>query len=478
MNKSSTNIEKVFGNYVVKLNVSSDALIAHIQIKYQMNSDNILEEIIDVEKFPTVYELNEFLVENNIVFGVEEYVLEDIVRNRLLDSVIVANGRKPIAGIDAKIEYNYDFSKNIKLIQDDDGNIDFKNLNWFSQVKKNDVIAVKTPATKGIDGMSVRGDTIKAKEGKDITFRFGKNVSMSYDFMKLYSLIDGIVEMTNGKVYVNEVLFINGDVDISIGNIDFIGDLFVVGDVKAGYNINVGGSMQVNGVLEASDITVEKDLIVRGGIQGSDTTRILTKGSIICKFIENANVVSQKDISTEFIIHSNVNAGENIFLNGRRNMIVGGDIVSKGSILANTVGSSMGTKTSVSIGVDSERMDLLKVKRNRSDELNIRLKKLVPIIEKGKHMLQIGSMDKLRKEVFAKSLNEYNDIANELKCLSEDIEHILLEMTVCKESYLLVKKNIYPGVKVSIFGNTRYIKDYLNDCKIYLKGNEVAIEQR
>ena len=136
MNKSSTNIEKVFGNYVVKLNVSSDALIAHIQVKYQMNSDNILEEITDVEKFPTVYELNEFLVENNIVFGVEEYVLEDIVRNRLLDSVIVANGRKPIAGIDAKIEYNYDFSKNIKLIQDDDGNIDFKNLNWFSQVKK------------------------------------------------------------------------------------------------------------------------------------------------------------------------------------------------------------------------------------------------------------------------------------------------------------------------------------------------------
>lgn len=469
------NIEKHSKNYILKLKINNDYTKAYLEIFIKQNEDD--KKFQEQEQFPNIQDISSFLQENGIVFGIDINSMENIVNKKITKATLIASGSLPIKGEDARIIYNYDFSKKINLIQDKDGNIDFKSLNWFKQIKKGEVIAIKKPAQKGTDGINIKNEPIIAQEGKDIAFKFGKNVEENKDKMTIIASKDGVLEIIDAKVIVNEVLKIDGDIDTSTGNIDFIGDIFVSGDIKTGFKVEASGSLQVDGVIEASDIKVGKDLIVKGGIQGNEITNIVVKGSLVCKFIENANIFSYSDINSDFIIHSNVKSGGKIILNGAKSLIVGGEVTAKDSIVSSIIGSSMGTKTSIILGVDVEKEELMLKKQNDIELLYKEINKISPVIEIGKEMLQRGKMDTIRKIAFTKSMKQYNDTLDSIKNIKEEIDRLENEMRQFRFSHLTVKEKIYPGVKITILKNSRNIKDFIDNCKIYLKGNEIAIEK-
>ena len=59
--------------------------------------------------------------------------------------------------------------------------------------------------------------------GKPAIMPKGKNVEISEDKMYMISTIDGCVEYVDGKVNVFPLLEIKNDVDVSTGNIHFVG---------------------------------------------------------------------------------------------------------------------------------------------------------------------------------------------------------------------------------------------------------------
>jgi len=88
----------------------------------------------------------------------------------------------------------------------------------------------------GVDGVNVFGKTIDFKKGRNVDFNNGKNTYISQGGLQLKANTDGCVEISNGKVYVNDVYVVN-DVDNETGNIDFVGDVVINGDVKAGFSV-------------------------------------------------------------------------------------------------------------------------------------------------------------------------------------------------------------------------------------------------
>ncbi|WP_455089479.1 DUF342 domain-containing protein [Peptoanaerobacter stomatis] len=462
-----SSVEKSIGDYVVHLKINEDKTKGYIEISKNNN---------DGFNFPSEEDIISFLDENGVKFGIEYYSIKNIVSNKIMKATLVALGEPATKGEDAQIIYKHDFSKKINLVQDESGNIDFKSLNWFQQVKQGDILATKIPAQRGIDGKDIKGEPIVAPLGKDIKFLLGKNVGIDDSEQNAVAKADGIVEIIDSKICVSEVLNINGDVDTSVGNIEFNGDIFVSGDIKGGFKVKAEGSLDVKGVIESSDIEVGKDLIVKGGIKGNETTKVLVSGSVICKFIENANVFVNFNINTDFIIHSNVISGGKITLNQKKGVIAGGEVVAKDSIITSTLGSHMGTKTDITLGVDIAKEAMMIEKKNILVKLEKELKRMIPAIETGKQIMGRGSMDDMKKIQFAKSVQEYNSILANIAKIKEDISNLEEEISHHRFSYIVAKDTIYPGVSITILKFSKHINDFLGPSKIYLKGNEVVIE--
>lgn len=477
MNFQMDKIEKKVNGFNMALIVEKDYLKAYISVS-KLDTEESEQVGEPVQDYVTMDNVMIFLKENDIKYGLDLQVMASMVASKKFDEpILIAQATLPVDGKDAVIKFNFDLSKNINLVQDEDGNIDFKALNWFQQAKTGDEIAYKIPAEEGVPGKNVKGTMIVPAAGKDIQFKYGKNVEVSEDGLKLIASSDGRLEYIDGKISVNEILVIDGDVDTGVGNIDFVGGVVVKGDVKSGFGINAKGSLEVNGVIEACNINVMGDLVVKGGIQGSELAQIEVKGSVICKFIENANVFSGQDIKTDYIIHSRVVATGKITLNSKKSLIAGGEIIAKESIIASVVGSSMGTKTSITLGIDVEKTRELEKLKQELSEINKETAILTPAIKSGSEMLQKGRMDLIKKITFTKSLKKYNENINRIKEIQDEMQLIQSNMKQIKFSYLSVRNSIYPGVKITIVDNIRYIKDIHQRCKIYLKGNEIAIEE-
>lgn len=464
--KSVNNIR----GYDVIINTLPDFSEAKIEIQSEENSNS--------SDFPTKDEMENLLKSEGIILGIKDDVLERISSRMVTDTEIVVASELPAKnGEDSKIKYILEDECESVLTQDEHGNIDFKELNWFKSVTEGDVLAKKIPFTMGIDGYNIKGEKIQGLPGRDVAFKFGANVEVTDNDLTLVATKSGRYENIDGKISVNDILEIRGDIDPSVGNIQFEGDVVVRKDIKAGYSVSCKGSLEVGGVVEAADIDVGGDLVVKGGIKGNDTTKINVGGSLVCKFIENANVKALGDITSDFIIHSLVKSGGSIKVDGKKSLISGGEVVARDKITVNTVGSHMATKTNIVLGIDLIKSEKLAKNLKEIEEIESELKKMSYKINVSKERMQRGQMDTIKKIEFTKLLRDYSKNKEKINKLDEEIEKLEEDLRVIKNSYIQVKDRIYPGIRVTIGENSKFFSDVENSCKVVLENSEITVKK-
>lgn len=464
------NFDKIIDDYTLKLVVTKDYMKAYLEIS--LDTDEIPDKNLTVE------EVENFLRDKEIVYGVQTNIIRDMIDSRIYQkSVMVAEADMPQKGDDGYIQYTHRIKNSISLNQDDKGNINFKELGWFIQVSQGDILAKKIPPTMGHCGKNLKGEEIPAVPGKEAVFKYGKNVEESEDKTSLISTKDGRLEYAGDKLQVNDVLTIKGNVDTSTGNINFCGDVVVNGDIKTGFEVNCVGSLEVNGVIEAANIIVGRDLVVKGGVQGNAKSSIKVSGSTICRFIENACVFSEGDIITDFVVHSNISCGSNLVVKGKKGLIVGGEIRVKNEINAQVIGSYMGTKTIIEIGLDPSQKNKLDAYRDELHSYEKKLKELQPTIETGKQLLQRGLMDNIKKISFIKMLEDYNKTVQNISIVETEIQKIEKQLSEIRYGMMQVKDKIYPGVKITIGRYSRYIKDETGASKLYVQDGDIVIHK-
>ena len=345
--------------------------------------------------------------------------------------------------------------------------------NILLELSKNETLG--ETAKKKILSLISRVDYMKL--AKDGIKKYGKNVVESDDKTSLISTKEGRLEYAGDKLQVNDVFSIKGNIDTSTGNIHFGGDIVVHGDIKTGFEVNCAGSLEVNGVIEAANIVVGRDLVVKGGIQGNAKSSIKVSGSTICRFIENACVFSEGDIITDFVVHSNISCGSNLVVKGKKGLIVGGEIRVKNEINAQVIGSYMGTKTVIEIGLDPSQKNKLDAYRDELHSYEKKLKELQPTIETGKQLLQRGLMDNIKKISFVKMLEDYNKTVQNISIVETEIQKIEKQLSEIRYGMMQVKDKIYPGVKITIGRYSRYIKDETGASKFYVQDGDIVIHK-
>ncbi len=396
--------------------------------------------------------------------------------------LVAAEGSKTVNGRDAYVEFKVRVdNKSVAFEEDESGKVDFRNLELLENVVVGQLLAVKVPAETGVPGRTIKNRILPAKSGKDIKIMHGKGTILSVDGTELTAEINGQVVYKAGKISVEPVYVVNGDVSLETGNIIFLGSVIVTGNVQDNFEVKAAGNVEVRGTVQKAYVEAEGDIIVFQGISGRDEARIeSTGGSVYAKFIQNAAVFAENDVIVpEGALHSNVDAGNRICSTGKRARIVGGVIRAGNEVNARYLGADVSTKTEIRVGIHPkilQQLSDLTGMKTKIEEEQVQLKLNIRTLETQKR--NAGKLptdkEKLLKDLTARNakleerLGEINAELEELNSYIGMMEH---KGKVCAE------RTAFNGVEVYIKDKSFILKDPYNHVKFSLQGGQIRISQ-
>ncbi|MBQ4069132.1 MAG: DUF342 domain-containing protein [Lachnospiraceae bacterium] len=424
----------------------------------------------------TYDEIVKDLIHAGIKYGIDEKAIKDFIANpRYCTNYVVAKGRLPVQGTDASIEYHFNTDRRLKPKRREDGTVDFHQLGNISHIKQGDVLATLTPAKQGKDGVNVKAGIVKPRSVESKTLKYGLNITLSEDGLKLISDVNGHAMLEGDKVFVSNLYDVPGDVDNSTGDIKYEGNVLVHGTVKTGFKIEATGDVEVLGAVEGAIIKAGGQIILHHGMQGMSRGELEAGGNIIVKFVESATVKSGGFIEADSIIQSNVHAKGDIIIDGSKGFIIGGAVRSSTLVSAKTIGSHMGIATTIEVGVDPSLKEKLGKNGETLKGLNSKLQQSAAVVEMFKKKKEAGKFDKSKLTVYIKAIEEFKTLTQEIEQLNKENEEILNEMGAYEDACVKVIRDIYPGVRVIISDEHYVVNNAISHCKLKKEQGMVKI---
>lgn len=404
---------------------------------------------------PTGDTIRSVLESAGVIHGFDDERLQALEDDPVYrEPVVVAEGTKPVNGADAEMVFNFKTdSKAVQLRQTKDGKVDFKELNRIENVVEGQVLARKKPAGEGVAGQTVTGRMLPARDGKDIDPPLGANTRLSDNGSSVLAEKNGLVKLVGGKITVDEIHIIEGDLTMREGNTHFVGTVIIKGSVEDGFSVNAGGDIEVIGSVGKSDLEASRDVIVHQGIAGKGEGKIRAGGSIWSKFLENSDAEAQDMIVvSDGIINSHVVSGKRIICRGKRASIVGGHIRATEEVDAKTLGSLNGMETIVEVGFDPKSRERLIELEETDTEAAKRIEEItlnMATIENMRKNKRKINPDKLKQYAMMKKeretrLRERQKCQHDIRAIQEYLDEL---KTVGRIS---ASGTVYPGVKISI----------------------------
>ncbi|MFP4113373.1 MAG: FapA family protein [Spirochaetota bacterium] len=403
---------------------------------------------------PSYDQVITFLQSNGVVAGIDEEAVGSFVDDPLYrETVAVAHGIPPKNGADAQIRYSFELDPGRVRLKETNGRVDFKELNLVQNVVQGQVLARKEPAQRGEAGRTVTGKLLPASDGKDVDFPIGKNVRLSDDGKSAIAEINGQVIVTAGKITVEPVHVINGDVNLRTGNVLFLGTVLVKGNVDDGFTVKAAGNIEVMGSVGKSDLDAEGDIIVHQGIAGKNTATIRCGKSVWAKFIENARVESgDLVVVSDGIMSCTVLADRKIICKGKRASIVGGQLKAVEEINAKSLGSVAGSETILEVGYDPKRKEKLAGLESKRDEYQQQLEDVKLNMGTIENLVRSGrSVSAEKKEFYQELKDKKVAFQKEIKKIDAEIQEVREYLSGLKiAGRISASGTVFPGVRVHI----------------------------
>ena len=425
----------------------------------------------------TLGDIQDELAHKKVVYGVDENMLNRLMGYReYCTEYLIGKGTPPALGRDAKIEYYFSTSKSLKPKHNEDGSVNYHDLNVISKVEEGQLIAKLIPAVPGKAGRDVLGCELKPREVKDLKLSFANNIRVSEDGTELYSEVTGHASLVQGKVFVSSVYEVPADVDNSVGGINYPGNVSIKGNVKSGFMIYAEGDIMVGGVVEGAKLYAGGQIIVQHGIHGMGKGVLSAKGNVIAKFIEGATVKSGGYVETESIIQSNVSANTEINVSGGKGFIRGGSVRASNKISARIIGSEMGTGTIVEVGVEPEKMEHYQQLQEQAKEIGKKIEVIRPILINYSEKLKAGVKLPPDKTHFMKTqVMALKTLQGQLAPINEEINSMRMSFMSAVKAKIEVQGIIYAGVTIKISELSLTTKNERQYCQFFKGDGEIKV---
>jgi len=426
---------------------------------------------------PSPESIRELLGRHGVVHGVDREILERISAGECFDERFeAARATPPVHGTDAVIERTVAATGRRGPVEDEDGNVDLRNLGIVNLVRAGDVLAVKIPATAGIEGKNVRGAVLGAKSGKDKSFPGGPGTAVSEDGLSLLAAIEGHMTEVNGRFHVLPVFQVEGDVDYGTGNIDFPGSVVVKGVVRDGFEIRASENITVNGMVEGALLSAGGSIVVTGGIRGVGKGKVEAQGNISADFVDQASLSSGGDILIKnALLHTDCRcSGKLVVSGGSKAQIAGGKIQAGREVVCQTLGSEMGTKTEISVGALPEQVERRDSLRTELADAENNLGKVEKNIEFLKKAEVESGLDEEKRAMLGKLTRTAFSLRASMKENSSELAVLEAEMEKNREKGAVrARGTCYPGVSVSMRGVTHRVREEERFCAFLYEEGEI-----
>lgn len=405
-----------------------------------------------------------FINEKGVVYGIDNDRIDNFLYLLKMKKIEeraypVAFGLKPKNGRDGEVCIP-------NVLESEDKHVDFNiSLNekvdyryYIKEepilVEKNDIIGFYIPPDRGEPGINVKGEIVQPESGRELNIMVGNKVL--YNNNKFISKIRGALKFSyeNNEVFINveDVFFVDGDVDYSTGNIDFPGTVIVKGEVKPSFLVTAEADIYATRVVCAS-LYAKGNIIIKEGIVGdrlgNKSSHCHAEGIVKANYIQYSEVESvDRVIVNKYILHSSVYSEERIEVLGFPGKIIGGKIVSFSGILGNVYGSKSGIYTKLISGV-SYKIFLEYEKLLNKYEVICKDIKLLS------HYL--GNLGKLNIKL-SESIEDLNRkrllYKNKQRELMKSIDALKASMFKYVPVKIEVKQCVFPRVEININGFT------------------------
>lgn len=416
-------------------------------------------------------EVEDKLADEGIIYGIDQVAIQNAFRRPGMQ-VVCARGLPAVKGQDAYISYEVDLENSGRPEELAGGRVDFKNLNTYIMVAEQQVIAKKFPPTAGSPGRDIFGKVVPAKPGKDIAWPIGQNVEITSD-NQMVAAIAGHIIVQNKRICVIPAIEVDGDVDLSTGNINFSGNVIVHGSVQVGMSVIASGSIEIMGTVYGG-IVEGKNVIVRMGIKGMNRGHIRAEGSVITKFIENAIVDAGDEIKvSEVILQSQTTAGKRVIVEGRHGSIIGGRTSAGEEIRAKTAGSHLAANTDLEVGINPALRDEYAMLRQATKENNSLLDKT----QKALNILRANqaNLSPERQEMLLNLTKSQFMLMGQAETMRKRLQELESSFEKIRNGRIRIADTAFPGVKIVVSTIVMPIRDIVRCCSFLAENGEIKI---
>jgi uncharacterized protein (DUF342 family) len=418
-------------------------------------------------KAPAKTDINALLNEKKIFFGVKNDVLDklaaDISRGFYPpEPVVAAEGLAPKNGDNGAVKFLFNTESSLKPKMNQDGSVDYKNVDIVTSAGKGQELATLIAPTKGTPGRNVFGQEIPATDGTAAKLPMGPNTMVSPTKPNvLVAGTDGNVRFNGSNIEVSEGFVVKGNVDFSTGNIKYPKSIVVSGDVKSGFKIECGGDLQVSGTIEDSELVVNGNVLCKLGFIGQGKGLINAKGDVNITFMKNQTVKSRQNITiAKEAINATLFARKSVTVHGNPLSIAGGRVMARDSVNAHTIGNMSGVKTLIEVGTDFTLIEELEKTEAQITELMENRKKLMATFQKYDQAknsnMRMGAKEEFLLAKLKATLAKYDQ---QVKTLEERKNIINSKMHNFKSAFIKIEHSAKSGTMFKIGLRHFVVKD-------------------
>ncbi len=334
----------VTANKLFRINVSNDKLTATLSLNGDAPPSDVSAEEIEKEITNLEIRIDEQSKKNIAQFAAE------LAQQEAPEVVVVAQGAPPQHDENGRIEKLYELPAEEADASGDQIQNYYDRSNIIS-VKKDQQLLRLIPPVDGADGTDIYGKTIARKLGREAQIKSGSGVEQQNDI--IIATMSGKLECTAEKIWIVDKLEISGDVDFSVGNVNFGGEIEIRKNVLDLFKVHSKSTITVHGIVEAAEVHAGKDLNSLGGVAGKEKGEICAGQNINAKYITNAHVRAGQDIKVHAeIVNCDLTCKGSLTI--EKGALVGGHTLAFKGIKIKDLGSEADVKTLVEVGIDED----------------------------------------------------------------------------------------------------------------------------
>ncbi len=300
------------------------------------------------------------LKKQGVVKGIDEDEINRMLTDGCADgeAVLIARGKPAEKGKDGWFEYFFRTSVTKSPKQLEDGSVDFKNVDWFEVVEKDQKLAFYHEAEAGISGYTVRGKELPSPKGKEKSRLTGEGFTVLGDGNTYVASLSGRVDLKGTQLSVTNV-FVFDEITMATGDVDVDGNVYIKNNVGSGTTIKATGDIMVDGYIESATLDCGGNVIIKKGMNASDGRgEVIAGQNVTAKFFEKVRVRAKGDIRANSCMECQLYTEGQLIISG--GSLIGGTAYAVRGLSARNVGNRIGLKTVIEIGAGEENVDKMR----------------------------------------------------------------------------------------------------------------------